>query len=376
MCPDQAGPHRRIILTGGGTAGHVMPNLALAPELRRRGWDILYIASRGPELETVQRSGLDFRIVACGKLRRYASWRHWIEPFRILLGLLQSLVVLARWRPRVVFSKGGYVAVPPCLAARLLGIPVVTHESDVTPGLANRLIALFAARILYSFPETFEHLPHRVRGRAKQTGAPVRQELLIGDRRRGAEVCRFAPGQHESDDLPVLLVMGGSLGAERLNQALGEVLPHLCESYRVVHLTGRGKRMALDHPNYRQFEFVAEAMGDLLAFADLVVSRAGAGSVFELSALAKPMLLVPLVYGSRGDQVLNAQSLARRGAALVLDETTMDGPALEQAIARLRREAPALRAVLQREGGGSSEMERTPATAIRTVVDEIEAVAQ
>lgn len=332
-----------IVFTGGGTAGHVMPNLALAPQLRARGWTLHYIGSAtGPEKGLAEGAGIPFHAVATGKLRRYFSWRNFTDPARVVGGAFQALSLLGKLKPDVVFSKGGFVAVPVVYAARLRGIPVVLHESDLTPGLANRLCLPLCRRVCVSFPETLEHLPASSRAKGALTGSPIRPGLFSGDRAAGLRYLGF------TGDKPVLLVMGGSLGAKAVNEALRANLSWILESHQVVHLCGKGW-LSTDPAHaqaagYRQFEFLGAELPDVLAAADLVVSRAGANSLFELLALRKPMLLIPLPgRASRGDQILNAESFALRGLAHVQLQDTLTADSLRSALQQLAADAPALR---------------------------------
>jgi UDP-N-acetylglucosamine--N-acetylmuramyl-(pentapeptide) pyrophosphoryl-undecaprenol N-acetylglucosamine transferase len=322
-----------VCLTGGGTAGHVTPHFALLPEMTRRGWKCFYIGSNGIEKTLVKAEGIDFKTVASGKLRRYFSIQNFIDIFKVGFGCLQALVFLLLHRPDVVFSKGGFVAVPVAVAAWILRIPVVTHESDMTPGLATRIIGKFAKRIIYTFPETEKRLPSG----SVLTGTPIREELFLGDAARGMALCGFSV---ESRKLPTVLVMGGSQGAQRINAALENLLPQLVEEYRLIHLTGKGKSLAFKHANYKSFEYVTTELKDLLALADQVVSRAGANSIFEFLALRKPMLLIPLEVGSRGDQVINAEAFARNGWGIVLREADLTDVSFKMMLDNLRRTGP------------------------------------
>lgn len=327
-----------MVLTGGGTAGHVMPNLALAPRLREQGWSLHYIGSmEGPERGLAEGAGIPFHAIATGKLRRYFSWKNFSDPVRVLQGVAQAFSWLGRLRPDLVFSKGGFVAVPVVYAAFLRRIPVVLHESDLTPGLANRLCLPFCRRVCVSFSETLEHLPQ---GKAVLTGTPVREELLRGDRQAGLRGLGF------TSEKPVLLIMGGSQGAAALNRCVRDALSLLRKRYQVVHLCGPGRIDAsLEHmPDYRQFEFLREELADVLAASDLVVSRSGANSLFEFLALCKPALLIPLpLTASRGDQILNAESFERRGFARILRQEDLTGDSLLNGLESLEREAGILR---------------------------------
>ncbi len=329
---------KTLVLTGGGTAGHVMPNLALVPRLREQGWSLHYLgSSQGPERVLAEDKGIPFHAIATGKLRRYFSWKNFTDPFRVIGGAVQAFALLGRLKPDAVFSKGGFVAVPVVYAAFLRRIPVVLHESDLTPGLANRLCLRFCRRVCASFPETLEHLP---RGKAVLTGTPVREELLKGDREAGLNFLGFTSRK------TVLLIMGGSQGAATLNRCVRDILPSLETRYQIIHLCGPGRvDPTLENlKGYRQFEFVGKDLADILAAADQVVSRAGANSLFELLALRKPSLLIPLPRAtSRGDQILNARSFERWGFAKVLLQEDLDEESLMKGLETLERDAETLR---------------------------------
>jgi len=320
---------KRIVLTGGGTAGHVMPNLALIPELQRRGWEIHYIGSRkGMEKKLLLETGIPYHPITTGKLRRYLSLKNLSDPFRVLSGLFQAFLLLKKINPHIVFAKGGFVSVPVVVAARLRSIPVILHESDFTPGLANRLSLPFAAVACASFPETMKYLPAK---KAVLTGNPIRQTLFSGVKEKGLALCGFSP------DRPVLLVAGGSLGSAQINRLLRSILPEL-NRFQVVHLCGKGQldRSLEKREGYCQFEFLGPELPHVLAAADICVARAGANFLFELLALKKPHLLIPLPKTvSRGDQILNAQSFARRGFSLVLPEEKATGETLKNQINRV-----------------------------------------
>jgi UDP-N-acetylglucosamine--N-acetylmuramyl-(pentapeptide) pyrophosphoryl-undecaprenol N-acetylglucosamine transferase len=343
--PSPSASAKTLVFTGGGTAGHVMPNLALAPHLRARGWELHYLGSQaGPERALAEGAGIPFHAFATGKLRRYFSWRNFTDPFRVVRGVFEAWSLLGRLKPAVVFSKGGFVSVPVVYAAALRGIPVVLHESDLTPGLANRLSLFCCRRICASFPETLDHLPAP---KAVLTGTPIRDELFRGDRRRGLDFLGFDGSK------PVLLVMGGSLGAKAVNEALRNNLDVLLGRHDVIHLCGKGwlDPAREGRAGYRQFEFLGAGLADVLAAADRVVSRAGANSLFELLALRKPMLLIPLPgHASRGDQILNAESFARRGLARVLLQESVNAATLLEGLEVLERDAAELRARMDASG--------------------------
>ena len=318
---------KKIVLTGGGTLGHVTPHLSLIPHLKEAGYEIHYIGTeKGMEAEKIRSvPGVTYHAVQSGKLRRYFSWQNFIDPFKVIAGAFQSARLMGKIKPDVVFSKGGFVAVPVVFGAWLHRVPVVCHESDLTPGLANRLCAPFARKIATTFPECAQALGPK----AEMTGTPLRPELFRGSRARGLSLLGFDGSK------PILLMMGGSSGAQAVNKALREALPRLTGKFDVAHICGKGN---LDEAlqgmsGYRQLEFLDAELPDALACADLVLSRAGSNALCEFQALCKPMLLVPYPKGaSRGDQILNAQSLQKRGLARVLLQEDMTADTLVRAL--------------------------------------------
>lgn len=318
---------QKILLTGGGTAGHVTPNIALIPRLQQLGYQVEYVGSaRGIEGELIRPLAIPFHTVSAGKLRRYFDWQNFVDVFRVLRGFLQALLLMLKIRPDMLFSKGGFVASPVVWAAWLFRVPVVIHESDMTPGLANRLSLPFAKTVCYSFPESEKYLPA---DKAQYTGIPVREELLNGDRDRGHALLNF------EEDKPVLLVVGGSLGSEIINKAVRHALDKLLETFNIVHICGAGRiqeTLASCH-GYRQYEYVGEQLKHIFAMTDLVISRAGATMLFELLALHKPNLLIPLSRkASRGDQILNANSFKTLGYSKVLQEEDINQKTLLRAV--------------------------------------------
>jgi UDP-N-acetylglucosamine--N-acetylmuramyl-(pentapeptide) pyrophosphoryl-undecaprenol N-acetylglucosamine transferase len=314
------------MLTGGGTAGHVMPNIALLPALRAAGFDISYMGGiSGMEKEIVQAAGLPYYGISSGKLRRYLSAKNITDALRVVRGVGQARRAIRHIKPDIVFSKGGFVAVPVVLAARLAKVPVVIHESDITVGLANKLCIPHAAYVCCVFPETMRQIP---KAKAILAGAPIRQEILEGSRIKGLAICNFP------DEKPVIMVMGGSQGSVTINNCVGGALDGLLADFNMVHLCGAGNvDKAASRPGYVQMEYAGADMGHLYAAADIVVSRAGANSLGELLALAKPNILIPLsLKASRGDQILNAQSFARQGFSVVIDEDGLDSGILAQTV--------------------------------------------
>ena len=306
---------KSIVLTGGGTAGHVTPNIALIPELKKQGYDIHYIGSLdGIEKKLITALDIPYYGISSGKLRRYIDLKNITDPFKVIKGLHQARRLLRKINPDVVFSKGGFVSVPVVVAARLRKIPCVIHESDMTPGLANKICIPCASRICTNFPETVNHLPAH---KAVLTGTPIREELFHGDKNKGLQFCQF------DDRKPVVLVVGGSLGAVAVNRAVRNILPQMLKKYQVIHLCGKDK---LDPSlegtkGYVQFEYIEKELNDLMAAADIMISRAGANTICEILALRKPNILIPLsAQASRGDQILNAASFEKAGYSIVIQE--------------------------------------------------------
>ena len=318
----------RIIFTGGGTAGHVTPNIALMEPLLREGWDVHYIGSQsGMEKGLIAGiDGVTYHGISTGKLRRYFSWQNFIDPFRVVKGYFQARRLIRDLKPDVIFSKGGFVSVPVVLAAGK--VPVVAHESDYSPGLSNRIAARFTDTVCVSFEDTLPHVPH---GKGIFTGTPIRPALYEGSRERALAFTGL------SGTKPVLLVMGGSLGAQKLNELLRAALPVLNETFDVIHLCGKGKNDCnCVACGYSQYEYIDKELPDLFALSDVVLSRAGANSVFELLALNKPSVLVPLTSSStRGDQLLNATYFEKKGYAMVLNQNTATTESLIAAIRRV-----------------------------------------
>lgn len=306
---------KHIVLTGGGTAGHVTPNIALIPRLQELGYEISYIGSyEGIEKKLIEEMGIPYYGIASGKLRRYFDLKNFTDPFRVLKGFSQAKKLMKQLKPDVVFSKGGFVTVPVVIAAGKCKIPAIIHESDMTPGLANKLCLSSAAKICCNFPETVDTLP---KDKAVLTGTPIRSELMKGDREAGRAFCGF------TSDKPVMMVIGGSLGAASVNDNIRKILPALLEKFQVIHLCGKGKtdESLVGTAGYVQYEYIQQELPDLFALADIVVSRAGANAICEIRELAKPNLLIPLsAKVSRGDQILNARSFEKQGFSRVMEE--------------------------------------------------------
>ncbi len=330
---------KKIVLTGGGTAGHVTPNLALIPRLKADGWEIHYIgaANSAEEALITQVEGVSFHTVSVGKLRRYFDLKNFSDPFRVINGVRQATGIIRKLKPNVVFSKGGFVSVPVVYGAKLNGVPVVSHESDMTPGLANKLCLPFTKAQCCTFPEAVKY----ARGKGVHTGSPIRPEILRGSKEGGLR--RY--GLNHSR--PVLMVMGGSSGAQAINQVVWQCLPKLTENFQVLHLCGKGNLSPLleGTDNYTQMEYLNEdqEMADAYACADILVSRAGSNSLCEILAVRKPALLIPYPKGaSRGDQILNAESFRAQGFSHVLQQEDMTPETLIKGIEQLYRDRGAL----------------------------------
>ena len=339
----------KIVLTGGGTAGHVTPHLAIIPRLLREGWEIHYIGSEnGIERRMIESlEGVTYYPIATGKLRRYHDIKNFTDPFRVVKGVSQARSLIKQIKPDVLFSKGGYVGLPVVYAASTCGVPVLIHESDMTSGLANKLALPFAKVMMCTFPETVS----TAHGKGLYVGAPIREELLQGNRERGLKMFGF------NESKPVLLVTGGSLGAQAINRAVRSSLDKLTECFQVLHLCGQGNMDAAYEqvPGYVQVQFLSGEMADALACADVVVSRAGSNSICEFLALRKPALLIPYpAEASRGDQIVNAQSFERRGFARVLNQDELTAETLVKKVIEVYRDRGELITSMRREPLGQS----------------------
>ncbi len=352
---------KRILLTGGGTAGHVTPNIALLPGLRELGYEISYMGSYdGIEKKLIEEFQIPYYGISSGKLRRYFDPKNFTDPFKVVKGYGEARRIIKKLQPDVLFSKGGFVSVPVVLAARHFKIPAIIHESDMTPGLANKLCIPSAWKVCCNFPETLQYLPKE---KAVLTGSPIRRELLKGDSVRALRFTGLSP------DKPVILVMGGSLGAAAVNEAIRSVLPRLLKDFHIIHLCGKDKvdPTLTGLSGYVQYEYIKSELKDLFALSDIVVSRAGANAICELLALRKPSLLIPLpAASSRGDQLLNARSFEKQGFSMVLEEEQITADSLVEAVHALYENRQTM----------SSAMAASPQTdAIGTILDLIEEAA-
>ncbi len=330
-----------ILFTGGGSAGHVTPNLALIPHCQQHGWSAVYVGSHhGIEKELVTAANISYYGISSGKLRRYLSWKNVIDPIKIAWGTCQAIYLCRRLKPNIIFSKGGFVSFPVVVAGWLSRIPVVAHEADLTPGLANRLSFPFIKKLCISLNAAKQY--YRTPQKCLVTGTPLREQLFAGDKQRGKQFCGF------TNDKPTLLITGGGLGAEKINVTLRDSLPRLLPELNIIHLCGRGKvDPDIQLPGYQQFEYVQQEMADLYACADCVVSRAGANSLYELIALQKPHIVIPLgTAGSRGDQIENANYFQQLGLSRVLWESDLSAESLVNEIKQTLLDQTAIQAKL------------------------------
>ena len=322
--------NKKIVLTGGGTAGHVTPNIALLPKLKELGYEIYYMGSYdGIEKKLIEDFNIPYYGIATGKFRRYFDPKNFSDPFRVIKGMSEARKYLKEIKPDVVFSKGGFVSVPVVRAASSLKIPCVVHESDMTPGLANKLCIPVATKVCCNFPETLKLVPNE---KAVLTGSPIREELLKGNKQAAYNLCGFDSSK------PVIMVIGGSLGSAAINQAVRDALPELLADFQIVHLCGKEKmdNLLLTKKGYKQFEYIKSELKDIFAMSDIVISRAGANAINELLALKKPNLLIPLPSSSsRGDQILNAESFESQGFSIVVDEDDLTPKLLVEKVQEL-----------------------------------------
>jgi len=355
---------KRIVFTGGGSAGHVTPNNALI-EAYGNTADMHYIGMKNSiEQQLIAPMNIPFHAISAGKLRRYMTLKHMAEPFKLLKGFFQSLLLLTQIKPDLVFSKGGFVSVPVVLAAWIKGIPVVAHESDMTPGLANRICLPFVQKICVNFAEVKKYFKNQ--DQVFVTGTPVRHFLLEGSAEKALKITNFTPKRL------TIMVIGGSLGAVKINQVVRESLPELLKSYQVIHICGKGNldKKLKDTPYYYQTEFVHEELADLLALSDVVISRSGANMLCELLTLAKPHLLIPLSKAaSRGDQIDNALYFEKKGVSVVLAEEKLTPQTLEKSLLNLIENKDSY-AIKIKELGMASATEKVKAILDQTMGNE------
>lgn len=321
----------KIAFTGGGTIGHVAVNMALIPSAQQQNIDCIYIGSKkGIEKDEITKRFPEIKYygISSGKLRRYLSVENAKDVFKVQKGVLDALMVLKKEKPEIVFSKGGFVAVPVTIAAKMLNIKTIIHESDVTPGLANKLALKFANKLYTTFEETLKYVPKE---KADFVGSIIRDDLFSGEAIKGYQLTQF------SREKKVIMIMGGSLGSKMINEAVRENLDTLLKHYQIIHLVGRGNiDIAIQKQGYYQREYVSEELMHLYKITDIMISRAGSNAIFEFLALKKPMILIPLgLDQSRGDQIENAKIFKSKGIAEVIQEKDVTSESLTQAIKKI-----------------------------------------
>ncbi len=317
--------YKTIVFTGGGTGGHVFPGIAVAEKLLldkdKTSFNVAWIGSNsGMEREILNRYNISFHSIPAGKFRRYFSIKNFIDIFKIIAGFIVSIFLLKKLKADILFSKGGFVTVPPVIAAKLLKIPVISHESDLDPGLATRINGRFSKKILFAYKETLEHWENKKTNQTLLvTGNPVRSEIMSVEILRSKEKIRKQ--YNISDDRKIILVLGGSQGALEINNMIKEIIYDLTKNYFIIHQMGEFSYKKSEINNYITTALFHEEFPEILAAADIVVSRAGAGTLWENGILGKPSILIPLGFGSsRGDQVRNANFFGKNSAAIVLKD--------------------------------------------------------
>lgn len=348
---------KTIIFTGGGSAGHVTPNIAIINELNQQEWDINYIGSKnGIEKELIKKINVPYYEISSGKLRRYVDIENLKDIFRVLKGCMEARRILKRLKPHLVFSKGGFVSVPVIVAAHFLKIPIFIHESDMTPGLANKISQRFATKIFTSFEETKKFFP---KNQTNVIGSPIRKEILNGSKEKGRAFLGF------HDRLPILTIMGGSLGAKKINETVRQSLNDLTPEYQIAHLCGKGNidQTLQGISGYKQYEYVHDELPDILAATNTVITRGGSNAIFEFLALKIPMLIIPLSKKqSRGDQLLNAKSFEEKGYSYTLEEEDLSEESLENHLEKIETNRETLILAMKTSEQGE---------AIKTIVNEI-----
>ncbi len=332
----------KIVFTGGGTAGHVTKNVAVIDILKKNTPSaVIHYIGSGSEFETrpMEKRNIAYHKIRTGKLRRYFSFKNITDLFTFLLGVKDSKKILKELKPNVVFSSGGYVALPVAIAARMLKIPIITHESDSVPGLANRIIAKIADTVCITFETTKKHIPEH---KTIRTGNPVRDEILGGSKEAGLKKLQF------NEFMFTILVMGGSQGAKTLNDLLMKVVPDIIENTQIIHITGHGKETGFRHKNYREFAFLeANDLSDMYAASDIIISRAGTNAISEILAMRKPSILIPLATAASNHQEHNANETVVLGYALCLKETGLKPEKLKETILNLKTDKKKMNAMIQ-----------------------------
>lgn len=322
---------KKVFFTGGGTGGHVYPALAIIEELNKNGkYDISWIGSKnGMEYNIITNYGIKFHSIPSGKLRRYFSFLNFIDLFKIIAGFIKSFFILIKYRPDIIFSKGGYVTVPPIIISKILKIKSVTHESDMSPGLATKINSKFVNKILLPYEETKKYFKTELHDKLITTGNPIRKEFFSTDKINGRKIMGF------TNNRPVILVLGGSLGAKEVNDLILDAKDLLINDYNIYHQMGDNKFVETDTDSYKTTPFIREHMADIISASDIIISRAGASAVWEFATVGIPAIFIPLTVGSRGDQMLNARYSEKRGISLVLTGGEINADCLNRSINKL-----------------------------------------
>ncbi len=312
----------RILFTGGGTGGHVYPIIAIKTTLERTNREIsfLYVGPNSFAKGAFEKEGIKCKFILAGKLRRYFSLLNFIDLLKIPIGLIQSLWYIFWFMPDVIFSKGGYGSIPVVFMSWIYRIPIIIHESDSIPGLSNKILARFAKKIIVAFKETMKYFPPQ---KTILLGIPIREELTQGNKEEGEKIFGL------NSEKPVVLVMGGSQGAKKINEIVINTLPRLLKKCEIIHIYGKKnfKKLEAEYGKtqyYHIYPFLEiDRLKHAYAISDIIVSRAGATSVFGIAATGKPSILIPLSNSASNHQAKNAQSLSRIGGAFILKEKNL-----------------------------------------------------
>jgi len=373
----------RILLTGGGTGGHIAPILAVVSEIKNiacekniQEIEFMLITPDEHFREALKKAGIKVEKIKAGKLRRYFDMKNISDIVRIFIGITQSIFIIQKFKPDVVFSKGGFASVPAVFASWILGIPIVTHESDIVPGLANKINSFFASKVLVSFEETQKYFK---KGMTIITGNPVREDVLVGDAERGIQTFNLCKG------IPILLIFGGSQGAKKINDAVLDAIEKFLEKYQIIHLCGKNnfcemkdiieRKKLVYSKRYHPYAFLSDEMKDAYAVSNIIVSRAGANSIAEIIEVGKPSIIIPLSASANDHQTKNAKWLSEKGLAEVLPEKDLSGEKLFEKIEKLNENEKEKGRIVKNISEYKSKMNLRPAHVIaQTILESIDLV--
>jgi UDP-N-acetylglucosamine--N-acetylmuramyl-(pentapeptide) pyrophosphoryl-undecaprenol N-acetylglucosamine transferase len=328
----------KILFTGGGTGGHIMPVLAVAEEIRKtkssnKKLEFMFIGPDNDFNKAISGAGIEVKTIKAGKLRRYFSLENLTDIFKIIFGTIQSLYIVYKFRPDVVFSKGGFASVPPVIASWIWRVPILSHESDIVPGLANKIISRFTKKIYISFKDTEKYLPSE---KTVLVNSLIREDILNGDKNRARKIFDL------EENVPTILIFGGSQGAQKVNEVALKALPAILEKYQVIHICGMKNyekiKDALKHKRYKLYPYLNDNLKEAYALCDVVISRAGANSLFEIIALEKPSIIIPLPTSANNHQCKNAEYFSRKGMIVLVKEEDLTEVVLEENIFKLLQE--------------------------------------